>query len=231
MCDTSLTNFKGGVTKWRIKTIPLLAKYITKYLWLSRVFNLFHLFFKKNKSISKICRGTPIKSIYHKLFIVKQSDTSNDQMSNVDDKNCQMFLAHKQLNTTNTIDIKGTANTKQSQILGIVGAKSNKNTKTVVAISQTRPADSKVINKCLFVFLNVVGVFCEIKSFKVILKISHIFCSVTISGRESPFSHFETDLSEKLSFSASSCCVRFASFLFLAIFWAIIDFRFSISIK
>ena len=161
--------------------------------------------------------------MYQILFMVRHREISDVQISKVEARNCQMFFAQRQLNTSITIAVTGTAYIKQSQILGVFGVRSNKNTKTVVATSHTRPAERRVINRCLDDFFVVcLGDVFDVKSFSVILKISHIFLSVTMSGRDSPFSHFETDLSEKFNFSPSSAWVNFASFLCFKIFSAII---------
>lgn len=163
--------------------------------------------------------------MFHIFEIVKHRLKAVDQIIIEVVINFKKVVPQMQLNTNKTIALDGIAYTNGSQILLIDGKNKRKHTNTAVATSQTMPADNNVIINLLFFFFNTKSFFEFVKSFKVIPNIWHILCKTLISGIDSPFSHFETDLSEKLSICPSFVWVKFDCFLYLLIFFAITKFK------
>lgn len=121
--------------------------------------------------------------------------TANDQMSAETEKNKWCFFHHMLVKTIDIIELAGIAYTKNFHV-SKDGATSSNKKKRMVATSQAQPIDKNVImvlflvvNKCRFGFSAII-------SFTVRPKISAMWEVTGRSGRPSPRSHLDIDLSE-----------------------------------
>lgn len=134
------------------------------------------------------------------IEIVRCMQRASDQTSELTDKRRGNIRHHKAENTTAIIQLTGMAKIKASHDFSRDGTKSLSAVKTMVAVSQAIPADSKKIIK-RGVFLVEAGgwysgPFSSRKSSTDIPYKSARSASTNISGTPEAHSHFDTDLSE-----------------------------------
>ena len=142
-------------------------------------------------------------------------------------KACKKLFFQKHASMIRVIEAIGILYINGNQQIVLVEGIINKTTKTILATKNTNPAESNDIIVLEF-FLNLKGdTFFSFSSIKVFRETSNILDSLTMtskSGKLSPLSHFEIDLSLYCSFSASSSCVIFADNLNFVKFLEIMSF-------
>ena len=173
------------------------------------------IFMSINQKIISNCKITPIT---HKLqrsdaWIETQIERINPQII-TDEKNaCENVLFHFIFNINRVIALIGMLYINGSHDIAFVDGIINKTTKIILAIKNTKPAVNIEIIVREF-FLNLNGTtffsFSSINVFKETSKILESFTKTSKSGKLSPLSHFEIDLSLYWICSASSSWVIFA---------------------